>query len=82
MSLSEEEGFTRTCFESGSSKRQERSGQGCHILRLLHAQGGFLRLRTGRLSFFMDFSKDLGQVPDDKEEYLRHYLTYQHARLA
>jgi len=58
MDLQEEEEATRACFGSGSAKRQDRFGEGLpHVLRLLNRQRGFLRLRTGRLSFFIDFTK-------------------------
>jgi hypothetical protein len=60
MNLAEEEVATRACFGRGSAKGQDRFGEGLpHVLRLLRRQKGFLRLRTGRLSFFIDFSKDV-----------------------
>ncbi len=60
MDLAEEEVATRACFGRGSAKGQDRFGEGLpHVLRLLRRQKGFLRLRSGRLSFFIDFSKDV-----------------------
>lgn len=57
LSDEEEENAVRACFGRGSAKRQSHFGEGLpHVLRLLHRQGGFLRLRTGRLSFYIDFS--------------------------
>ena len=54
----EEEDAVRACFGRGSTKGQSRFGEGLpHVLRVLRRQRGFLRLRTGRLSFFLDFSK-------------------------
>lgn len=62
MDLAEEEDATRACFGRGSAKGQERFGEGLpHVLRLLHKEQGFLRLRTGRLSFFSDFSREAQQ---------------------
>ena len=44
------------CFSAGSSKASRRFGEGLpHVVRLLGAHGGFIRLRTGRLSLFVDF---------------------------
>lgn len=58
LSNEEEESAVRDCFGSGSAKRQSRFGEGLpHVLRLLHRHGGFLRLRTGRQSFYIDFSE-------------------------
>lgn len=55
LTLAEEEHAVRECFGIGSVKGSDRFGQGLpHVLRLLERQGGFLRLRTGRLSFFVD----------------------------
>lgn len=34
------------------------------MLRLLRRQKGFLRLRTGRLSFFIDFSNEAQEADD------------------
>lgn len=67
MNLREEEEATRACFGSGSAKRQDRFGEGLpHVLRLLGRRRGFLRLRTGRLSFFIDFTKQTeGDAPQD-----------------
>jgi hypothetical protein len=59
MDLTEEEDATRACFGRGSAKGQVRFGEGLpHVLRLLRRQRGFLRLRTGRLSFFLNFSQE------------------------
>lgn len=58
LTVEEEEAAVIRCFGEGSAKRSDRFGQGLpHVLRLLHSQKGFLRLRTGRLSFYMDFSQ-------------------------
>jgi len=57
LSHEEEESAVRACFGSGSAKKQSHFGEGLpHVLRLLRRQSGFLRLRTGRLSFYIDFS--------------------------
>ncbi len=59
LSREEEESAVRACFGSGSAKGQSRFGEGLpHVLRLLRRQNGFLRLRTGRLSFFSDFTTE------------------------
>lgn len=59
LTLGEEEQAVRDCFGGGSTKRAERFGQGLpHVLRLLERQKGFLRLRTGRMSFFVDFTSE------------------------
>ncbi|MNH76580.1 hypothetical protein D3C73_288550 [compost metagenome] len=59
LTLKEEEKAVRDCFGVGSTKGAERFGQGLpHVLRLLERQKGFLRLRTGRLSFFVDFASE------------------------
>lgn len=57
LSIEDEEIAVRACFGRGSAKGQSRFGEGLpHVLRLLRQQSGFLRLRTGRLSFYIDFS--------------------------
>ena len=57
LSEEEEEWAVRECFGHGSAKGQDRFGEGLpHVIRVLRRQQGFLRLRTGRLSFFADFS--------------------------
>ncbi|HZV06027.1 MAG TPA: hypothetical protein VE999_13195 [Gemmataceae bacterium] len=57
LSEDEEELAVRECFGRGSAKGQDRFGEGLpHVIRVLRRQQGFLRLRTGRLSFFADFS--------------------------
>ncbi len=57
LSYEEEENAVRACFGRGSAKRQSHFGEGLpHVLRLLSRHAGFLRLRTGRLSFYIDFS--------------------------
>ncbi|RXZ64239.1 hypothetical protein [Pelagerythrobacter rhizovicinus] len=59
LSLEDEDNAVRACFGKGSAKGQSRFGEGLpHVLRLLRRQKGFLRLRTGRLSFFIDFSDE------------------------
>lgn len=57
LSEEQEERAVRECFSRGSPKGQSRFGEGLpHVIRVLRRQRGFLRLRTGRLSFFIDFS--------------------------
>ena len=57
LTLDEEERAVRECFGTGSVKGSDQFGQGLpHVLRMLQRQGGFLRLRTGRHSFFVDYS--------------------------
>ena len=57
LSHEEEENAVRACFGRGSAKSRSHFGEGLpHVLRLLRRQAGFLRLRTGRLSFYLDFS--------------------------
>lgn len=57
LSLDEEEAAVRDCFTSFSAKGGTRFGQGLpHVLKVLHKERGFLRLRTGRLSVHADFS--------------------------
>jgi len=64
LSIEEEEQAVRHCFSRSTSKNHDRFGQGLpHVLRLLRQERGFLRLRTGRLSFYVDFS-----LPDIAEE--------------
>ena len=59
----EEEAATRRCFERGSSKGESRFGEGLpHVLRLLAKERGFLRLRTGRITLFADFSASTPQA--------------------
>jgi len=59
LSLEDEETATRACFGRGSVKGESRFGEGLpHVMRLLRRQAGFLRLRTGRLSFFADYSEE------------------------
>lgn len=63
LSEQEEERAVRDCFGTGSAKGQDRFGEGLpHVLRVLRRQGGFLRLRTGRQSFYLDFGAT--NVPD------------------
>ena len=53
----EEEEAVKDCFTAFSAKGSSRFGQGLpHVLRLLAREGGFLRLRTGRVSLHADFS--------------------------
>lgn len=55
----DEEAAVRDCFTKFSAKGGSRFGQGLpHVLRILRQEGGFLRLRTGRLSMHADFSRD------------------------
>lgn len=57
LSDEEEEAAVVACFGRGSAKGDSRFGEGLpHVLRLLRKQRGFLRLRTGRMSFYVDFS--------------------------
>lgn len=57
LDLDEEEAAVRECFTNFSAKISSRFGQGLpHVLRVLHQERGFLRLRTGRLSIHADFS--------------------------
>lgn len=57
LSIAEEEQAVRECFGRGSAKGDSRFGEGLpHVLRLLRRQRGFLRLRTGRLSLYADYS--------------------------
>lgn len=59
LSIDQEESAVRACFGKGSAKGPSRFGEGLpHVLRLLRRQKGFLRLRTGRLSFYIDFSDE------------------------
>lgn len=75
----DEERAVRACFGKGSAKGQSRFGEGLpHVLRLLRRQKGFLRLRTGRLSFFIDFSNEA----QDADDMLRRYQQADLAALA
>lgn len=59
ISPDEEEAAVRDCFTTFSAKGGSRFGQGLpHVLRLLRKEGGFLRLRTGRISLHADFSSN------------------------
>ena len=62
MTPEEEKDAVLRCFSSGSSKRKKGYGEGLpHVIRLLREKGGFLRLRTGRLSLFSDLgAQDAG----------------------
>jgi hypothetical protein len=62
MSHEEEKDAVLRCFSVDSSKRKKGYGEGLpHVVRLLREKGGFLRLRTGRLSLFADLgAPDLG----------------------
>ena len=76
LPLDEEEAAVQACFGRGSAKGESRFGEGLpHMKRLLRQQKGFLRLRTGRLSFFIDFSAE-----DQADEAILH--RYQQADLA
>ena len=71
LTLEAEEMATRACFGRGSAKGEGRFGEGLpHVMRLLRRQRGFLRLRTGRLSFFADYS---GEMPMDDTAVLRRH---------
>jgi hypothetical protein len=77
LSLEEEERAVRACFGRGSAKRQSHFGEGLpHVLRLLRRQRGFLRLRTGRLSFYIDFSAR--HEPEEVAPLRRHELDLAH----
>lgn len=79
LSIEDEERAVRACFGKGSAKGQSRFGEGLpHVLRLLRRQKGFLRLRTGRLSFFIDFSNEA----QDADDTLRRYQQADLAALA
>ena len=73
LSPDEEERAVRECFLRGSSSGRDRFGEGLpHVIRLLQREKGFLRLRTGRMSFFADFSK-----PQDEQlgaEFLQRWV--------
>jgi hypothetical protein len=70
LSIEDEERAVRACFGRGSAKGQSRFGEGLpHVLRLLRRQRGFLRLRTGRLSFFIDFSNEAHGADDTLRRY-------------
>jgi hypothetical protein len=57
LSDAEEECAVRECFGRGSTKGGSRFGEGLpHVLRMLRRERGFLRLRTGRISLFADYS--------------------------
>lgn len=73
MTLAEEERAVRQCFSDGTSKTHDRFGQGLlHVTRVLRAERGFLRLRTGRLSMYVDYS-DAAADSDSVTE-LRNWL--------
>jgi hypothetical protein len=61
LSDAEEECAVRHCFGRGSTKRgkgESRFGEGLpHVMRMLQKERGFLRLRTGRISLFADYSR-------------------------
>lgn len=59
LTLEEELECVTNCFFKGSSKPHSGYGQGLpQVLRILKEQKGFLRLRTGRLNLFFDFSNN------------------------
>jgi hypothetical protein len=61
LNAEEEETAVKECFGQGSAKPYRHAGQGLpHVIRLLRQERGFLRLRTGRLSLFADFSQQVG----------------------
>ncbi len=58
LSYEEEEQAVRQCFGHGSAKQRDRFGEGLpHVLRILEQEKGFLKLRTGRLSFYINYAK-------------------------
>jgi hypothetical protein len=79
MSLAEESEAVHRCFSAATSKARSGFGQGLpHVIRVLRRKGGFLRLRTGRLSLFADLGSaesamreelrlDQWQLPNEKE---------------
>jgi len=79
MTLQEERDAVEECFSKKSSKPNRGFGEGLpHVIRLLQKQGGFLRLRTGRLSLYADMGRAADVVdavpfelqpwvPDDEE---------------
>jgi hypothetical protein len=80
LSIDEEERAVRECFGRGSAKGESRFGEGLpHVLRLLRRQQGFLRLRTGRLSLYADFSAQAG---GNDGAYLSRYAPEHAAELA
>lgn len=80
LSIEEEERAVRSCFGRGSAKGESRFGEGLpHVLRLLRRQQGFLRLRTGRLSLYADFSE---QTETHDGAYLSRYAPENAAELA
>ncbi|CTQ55394.1 hypothetical protein LP7551_03937 [Roseibium album] len=71
LSIFEEETAVRECFARGSAKQRNRFGEGLpHVLRILEQEQGFLKLRTGRLSFYVDYSKSDSK---SKNEVLQRY---------
>ncbi len=57
MSIEEELAAVCDCFAIGSRKLHLGYGQGLpHVISLLRSMGGFIRLRTGRLSLYFDFA--------------------------
>ena len=59
LTLDAEEAAVRARFGRGSAKGQSRFGEGLpRVMRLLRRQKGFLRLRSGKLSSYIDFSDE------------------------
>jgi hypothetical protein len=79
MSVAEESEAVHRCFSVATSKARSGFGQGLpHVIRVLRRKGGFLRLRTGRLSLFADLGAanaaegeelrlDQWRLPDENE---------------
>ena len=58
LSDAEEERAVRVCFGRGTTKAGNRFGDGLpHVLRMLRKELGFLRLRTGHISLYADYSR-------------------------
>ncbi|HEY9756759.1 MAG TPA: hypothetical protein V6C97_16440 [Oculatellaceae cyanobacterium] len=57
LCIRDEFAAVQECFGIGSSKTRSGSGYGLpHLSRILREMGGFIRLRTGRLSLYEDFT--------------------------
>lgn len=66
MTPAEEKDAVLRCFSVGSSKRKRGFGEGLpQVVRLLREKGGFLRLRTGRLSLFADLGAPVSGDDND-----------------
>lgn len=79
----DEEMAVRECFGSATAKTHGRFGEGLpHVIRLLQRQKGFLRLRTGRMSFFADFSGEMPTAEVSGPDLLQRYRPADVAELA